>query len=415
MWYDFCIDLPRPWRYIPEEYHYMLRPTLLVLTITCAFACTSYGQQPSSTQMTPSTPPAAGQTAPGQAAGTTEAKTTPPATNVPMTEPVITLKGACPAKAGSVPPGCVSSITREQFEKLTSALQPADRGPVPPDVRRRFASQYAKLLALSDAARELGLENDPKVQEIFTFARNQILAEALNQHYTEEYSHPSDQQIQDYYNQNAKKYHEVTLQRIIIPMAQANPDKPKPSDEEQKAFADKIHARWVAGEDPAKLEKESMDHLGMTTSAPDVNMGARRPGSLPEAHESIFDLKQGEISQVYSDPTAFYIYKVLSERQVPLTEVKTTIAQTLQRQMYNDKMQELQAAVTPVLNDAYFGPEPPANAGPPMRPGMPGMPMRPGTPSPGGPPPGAGAGPAAGAGAATPQAPPAQNAGASPK
>jgi len=397
----------------------MLRPTVLVLAISCAFACASYGQQSSPTQATPPSPPAATQTAPGQMVPTPDAKTTPPATNVPMNEPVITLKGACRPKNGKVPEGCVSSLTREQFEKLTTALQPPERGPVPPEVRRRFATQYAKLLAMANTARELGLENDPKVQQIFAFARNQILAEAVKEHYTEEFAHPSDQQIEDYYKQNEKKYHEVTLQRIIVTVQQENPDRPKVTQEEQKAYADKIRARWVAGEDPAKLEKEAMDHVGMTSSAPDVNLGARRPGSLPEAHDAIFDLKTGEISPVYADPAAFYIYKVVSERQVPLSEVKTTIAQTLQRQMFTDKMKEVEAAVTPVLNDGYFGPEPPANAGPPMRPGMPGMPGRPGAPGPGARP-GAGAGPGGatpptGAGTPPPPPPPAQNAGASPK
>lgn len=283
---------------------------------------------------------------------------------------------------------------------------------MPPEARRKFATEYAKLLTMADAAREMGLENDPKVKEIFNVVRNQVLAQALNQHLMEEYSHPSDQQIQDYYNKNEKKYHEATLQRIIIPMEQNNPDKPKVTEEEQKAFADKIRARWVAGEDPAKLEKESMDHVGMTSTSPDVNVGARRPGSLPEAHEGIFDLKPNEISQVFSDPSAFYIYKIVSERQVPLSEVKTAITQTIQRQMYNDKLEEIRASVTPVLNDAYFGPEPPPSAAPgPMgRPGMPGRPM------PGGPAPGAGAPPPPAPGAnATPAPAPTQNAGASPK
>jgi len=359
----------------------MLRSALLALAFSCAIASTSYGQQPSST----STPPATGKAAPGQAANAAEAKTTPPASNVPENEPVITLKGACPAKNGAEPEGCTKQLTREQFEQLTNALQPADRGPAPPEMRRRFATEYAKLLTMADAAREMGLENDPKVKEIFTVVRNQVLAQALNQHLMEEYGHPTDQQVQDYYNKNEKKYHEATLQRIIIPVAQNNPDKPKVTEEEQKAFADKIRERWVAGEDPAKLEKEAMDHVGMTTTSPDVNVGARRPGSLPEAHEGVFDLKTGEISQVFSDPSAFYIYKIASERQVPLSEVKTAISQTIQRQMYNDKIEEIKASVTPVLNDAYFGPEPPPSPAPgPMgRPGMPGRPM------PGGPPPGA--------------------------
>ena len=381
----------------------MLRPTLLVLGLTCAIACTSYAQQPSSTP--PAAPPA-GQPAPAPPAAADAKPTPPPASNVPMNAPVVTLKGACPEKNGAKPAGCVSTLTREQFEKITNALQPPERGPVPPEMRRKFAAQYAKLLTMADAAREIGLENDPKVQEIFNVVRNQVLAEALNQHYMEEYAHPSDQQIEDYYKANEKKYHEVTLQRIIIPMAQNNPDKPKMTEEEQKAWADKIRTRWAAGEDPAKLEKESMEHIGMTTTSPDVNVGARRPGSLPEAHEAVFDLKPNDISQVFSDPSAFYIYKVVSERQVPLSEVKTQISQTLQRQMYQDKIQAIQAAVTPELNDAYFGPETPAT----LTPGI----IRPGNrPGPGGPPPtGAGAPPPPAAGAT----PPAQNAaGSSPK
>jgi len=311
-----------------------------------------------------------------------------------MNEPVITLKGACPEKNGAKPAGCTNSLTREQFEKLTNAIQPSERGPVPPDVRRKFATQYAKLLALADAAREMGLENDPKVKEIFTVVSNQVLAEALNQHVREEYAHPTDQQIQDYYDKNQKKYHEVTLQRIIIPMSQNSPDKPKATPEEQKAYADKIRERWVAGEDASKLEKEAMDHMGMTTTSPDVNVGARRPGSLPEAHDSVFELKTGTVSPVFSDPAAFYIYKVVSERQVPLSEVKTQISQTLQNQMFNDKMQEIQASVTPVLNDAYFGPE---TAQQPIQPGI----IRPGRP---GMPPGAAA-PPGGQGAPPPPAP----------
>ncbi len=304
-----------------------------------------------------------------------------------MSEPVITLKGACETKAGSPPPqGCVSVLTREQFEQLTNALQPPEKGPVPPEVRRRFATQYAKLLTFADAARQLGLENDPKVQQIFTFARNQILAEALNQHYVEEYSHPTDQQIQQYYDQNKKKYTEVTLQRIIIPVQQATTGKPKPADDEQKAYAEKIRTRWVGGEDATALEKEAMERGEVKTTPPDVNVGARRPGSLPEAHEAVFELKVGEISPVYSDPAAFYIYKVVSTRVVPLSEAKTTIEQALQRQNFSDKIAQVQASVTPVLNDAYFGPETAPTVPQTVihpRPGGPGAPGAPPSPNPG--------------------------------
>jgi hypothetical protein len=381
----------------------MSRFTLWALALSCAITCTTYGQQPSPQQAPPPAAPAGeGASTPGS-----PANPAPAATNVPMDTVVITLKGACEAKAGSTPPaGCISSLTREQFEKLTNALQPADKGPVPPEVRRRFATQYAKLLTFADAARELGLQNDPKVQEIYHFAINQILAETLNSHYTEEYSHPSDQQIQEYYDQNLKKYKEVTLQRIIIPANQgiADKDKPKPTDAERTAYAETIRTRWVAGEDPAKLQKEVMEHNGVTTSSPDINVGARRPGSLPEAHAGVFELKATEISPVYSDQAAVYIYKVLSVRQIPLSEVKTTISQTLQQQMFKDKIAQVQNAVTVTLNDAYFGPDVPQ--APPQNMMRPRSPMR----GPGGPPMPPGAGPGPGA----PPPPPPAGAGAPP-
>ncbi len=383
----------------------MLRFMHWVLALSCAITCSSYAQQagapPASTAAQPSGEKAA---APASTANATVTKGAPEAGNVPMTETVITLKGACQSKAGSTPPaGCVSSLTRAQFEKLTNALQPADRGPVPPEVKRRFATQYAKLLAFADAARELGLENDPRVQEIYGFAMNQILAESLQQHYKEEFAHPSDQQIEDYYNQHRKDYREVTLQRIIIPVNQGNPGKPKPTEDEIKVYAEKIRERWIVGEDPAKLQKEAMEHSGMSSVSPDINLGARRPGSLPEAHNGVFDMQPNQVSQAFSDAAAIYIYKVLSTRQIPLSEVKTTISQAVQQQMFSDKMKELEAAVTPELNDKYFGPEVP----PSVHQGL----IRPGAP----PPPNHGMAPPPAKSEGSSTAPAAASAGASPK
>jgi len=327
-----------------------------------------------------------------------------------MSEPVITLKGACqPANGASVPPqGCVSGMTREQFEKLVKALTPPDRPQMPVDMMRNFATQYAKLLIFADAARGMGMENDPQVQQIMQFAQNQILREALNQHITEEYSHPTDQQIEDYYNQNSRKYVEATLQRIIIPRNQGNvPDKPKPSEADEKAYADQIHNRWVAGEDPEKLEKEATEHSGLTTPPASIKVGARRPGTLPEAHESVFDLKPGEISTVFTDPASFYVYKVVSVRTIPLSEAKTSISQTLSRQLVADKIQQIQNSVTPVLNDTYFGPER-LQVNPTPRVINPRRAMPPGPGAGGPPPPGPGNAPAAPNPANTPpQQPPA--------
>ena len=73
---------------------------------------------------------------------------------VPMDQPVITLKGGC-QPIGALQPAkdCISSVTREQFEKVTYALQPD----MPADAKRNFAQSYGKLLVFADAARALHL------------------------------------------------------------------------------------------------------------------------------------------------------------------------------------------------------------------------------------------------------------------
>jgi hypothetical protein len=246
----------------------------------------------------------------------------------------------------------VTTVTKAQFEKLTTALKPD----MSADQKRNFAQHYGTLLVFANAGRSLGLENDPKFQLILQFATNQILVDTLREHYTDEFAHPSDQQINDYYKQNSKKYSEAKLQRVIIPRVQPGGDKPKPSEADEKTYVDQVRQKWAAGGDPTKLQNEAFEHAGLKAPSPDVNVGDKRPGSLPTAHDTVFELKQGDISQPYSDASAFYLYKVISVRDIPVSEVKDSIAHTLSQQELKDKLESINASVTPVLNDTYFGP-----------------------------------------------------------
>ena len=334
----------------------MQRQIIAVLAILCAYPCIGSGQTPS--PGTPPLPPLHGERKRAGLAAMNAS--TANGSTVGLDQPVITLKGACEPMGDMVPSkDCVSMITREQFEKLANALQPD----MPAAVKRQMATNYARLLVFADAARALHLENNPDVQQIMQFVTNQVLAEGLKRHYSEEFSHPSDQQIQAYYDQNSAKYLEATLERIIIPHTPGPEDKPKASEAEETAAAEKIRKRWIAGEDPVKLQKEAFQAAGINNgSTPDVNMGSKRPGSLPANQESVFQLKAGEFSQTYNDPTAVYIYKVVAVRKIPLDEVKESINKTLQQQQLQQKLEQIGKSVTPELNDEYFGPPPGATA-----------------------------------------------------
>ena len=65
------------------------------------------------------------------------------------------------------------------------------------------------------------------------------------------------------------------------------------------------------------------------------------------------ELKPGEVSEVISDPSGNYIYKMVSKETMPLDTVKTEIKNTISAQRYREAMQKYQNNAD--LNDAYFG------------------------------------------------------------
>jgi parvulin-like peptidyl-prolyl isomerase len=76
----------------------------------------------------------------------------------------------------------------------------------------------------------------------------------------------------------------------------------------------------------------------------------------------VMELKVGEISELISNPSGYYIYKMIAKQELPLDEVKNEIRGKLSSQRYRDAMAAFQKTDNAELNDAYFGatPKPPA-------------------------------------------------------
>jgi len=304
----------------------------------------------------------------------TESKVSP-------SDPVITVKGACndPAKKGET---CETVVTREQFEKLAEALQPNMAVPI----KLRLANAYSRLIGMSKEAEKRGLDKQPKFEANMGFARMQILSQQLTSSLQEESQKVSDADIEKYYKDKIDTYQEATLQRLFIPrMKQAAPPpkaaagvkKDKATEEaEQKArdqageaamkkTAAALRARATKGESFDTLEKEAYLAAGLKGNPPSTKMDKVRPTTLPPAHHAALQLKPGEVTEVISDPTGHYIYKLVSKQTLPLDSVKPEIKNWIATQRFRDAMQEFQG--TSQLNDAYFGikPKPPAQPGQP--------------------------------------------------
>jgi hypothetical protein len=273
-------------------------------------------------------------------------------------------------------------ITRAQFDKLIDALAgPRPEGqPIPPQTKRQFAQQYAQLLLLSTNAEKQGLEKNPDTQQLIQFARMQALAREYSRVMQQKAAPTADEQ-QKYYNENQKRYAQYTFDRLIVPLV---PGKDAQNEGQMKAFAEQLRQRAMKGEDIKTLEKEAYDKAGMQ-NPPETHV-VLQPDSLPPTQQAVLQLKAGEVSPAMVEPSGIYIYKLVSQEQMPFDRVAPEIKATLQREKLQRESEALMNSIKPEFNPQYFG----ETAPPPGLPGVPPSGPPTGAPRPGTPPPGPG-------------------------
>jgi hypothetical protein len=290
-----------------------------------------------------------------------------PAKDVPPDASVITIKGLCstPDKAAA---GCVTIITRTDFETIVNAVQPN----MPGRSRRPFADRYAHSLVMAKKAQDMGLDKTATFEQKMKLARVQILSQELGKALQEQAAQISDKDIQDYYHDNLAKFEQVDVDRIYVPRNQTPPDGEKtPTAEEEKKFqqesektmqaeADKLRARAVAGDDFVKLQEQAFEVAGIKTGAPNTEMGKVRRNVLAQNQAQIMELKPGGISPVLTDANGFFIYKLKAKSTMSVDEAREEIKATLRSQRMQDAMQAVNQSATLTLDDDYFGPEMPA-------------------------------------------------------
>ena len=369
-------------------------------------------------QAQPGTPPPARPSQNPAAGGAGPAAEPDTADSVAKDAAVITITGVCkpqPAapKAGATaaktpaakpkPTECKTVITRAEFEKLEASLSPR----VTPQLKKQLASVYPNMLAMAQAAQKEGLDKGPQFEAQMKFARLQILNKTLRDKISADAANVPDTEVEEYYQKNLATYQQFNLDRVFVPRfrrpetevkledkadkdekltpeqqktkaeAKAEQDKAKSSqsEEDEAKLAEALRTRAAAGEDFAKLQKEAYDAAGMKMDAPSINLPKVRRNGLPPSQNLVFDLKEGEVSQVITDTGGHYIYRVKAIEQMPLDDtLKNEIHGMLQGQRQRAGLEKYQSSYTVVTNEEYFGPPTPPGA-PGARPGAPPMRM----------------------------------------
>jgi PPIC-type PPIASE domain len=287
-----------------------------------------------------------------------------------MTKPLSASKPAgSPGPKGTIPQrtknsataskgSCQTIITRAQFERLAGVVAPNR----PPQSAIQLAHFYSTQLLYAHKAHELGLDKDPKFDEILRFTYLQVLARAFTNHLQQEADAKAAAEFDQEYKQHPEEFEQVQVLQISVPKKKHYSDPsgapvPAPANVDTaadaaalKAEAEKIRSRAVAGEDFEKLENEVYTFAGDPDDAPDTDMGENTRAEMQPFAKEVFALQPGQISEVLSGTEAWHIFKVVSKQMMPADEARKRIAGKLMK----EEMDSVNNSVKPEFNERYF-------------------------------------------------------------
>lgn len=283
-------------------------------------------------------------------------KNAKPAAMAPS-DAVITIHGVCPdGHAGQSAELCTTVVTRKQFDALMNALG-ALGPPLLPAQRRGVAEAYATTLRNYEAAKKAGVDKDPRYPEVIRIALMRAMGDMYNALVQTKAKEVSSQEIQDYYNANLPKFEELTMRRVTLPRYNTANLKDEEFAAKARKLAGDMHDRAAKGDDLDTIQKEAFSALGIK-DPPSTHMAVVRRGIYaPDQEKQIFDLKPGEVTGIFEQPSAFIVFKLEGRETPSLEKSKDEIVRILQQQHIEKQEQARDKSVQIDYNEQYLGPQ----------------------------------------------------------
>jgi len=245
-------------------------------------------------------------------------------------------------------------ITKEDLDRFTRSFAPE----VGESARGRVAVQYAKTLAYSHLAEEMGLDKNPALAKELDYQlkviRMRILASAFLQ-VQQQKARIADSDIQKYYDDHHDEYEQVRVRRLAVPAAVPTEDS-RPLDR-AKVIAEltELQKRAAAGEDMDLLQKEAFKDLHIQATPPPVVVKPLLRGALQGNDAKVFDMKPGEVSGVIDSAAAWAIIKLESRDVTPFNEARRDIEAALRLQLVQKEVGESAKKIHAQFNLPYLG------------------------------------------------------------
>ena len=230
-----------------------------------------------------------------------------------------------------------TNFTFADFKKVYAALPPDAQKMALRD-RRSFVQQWALMRKLAKMAETDGIDKESPTKEVLEYNRFFVLMNArLNKQLVITEVQPNE--IVNYYNDHKEEYKQVHLRAIYIAFGK------KLTEDQAKAKAEKLLTQIRSGADFIKLVKENSDDE--TSRAKDGDFLTLHPGdNVPDAlRGTVFQLKQGEVSDPVRQAGGFYIFRADEVSYRPLSQVREAIFTALKEQHYKEWLDQTNRGV----------------------------------------------------------------------
>jgi peptidyl-prolyl cis-trans isomerase C len=252
------------------------------------------------------------------------------------------------------------SVTEGDFNYVVGNLAPQIQQALTTQGRRPLGEEYALMLLLSQQAVAHKLDSTQDFRRRMAWQRVQWLAEAEVESIQSQVK-ISPEEISAYYAENSEKFDEAQIRQVVVRKKRdgAPQDAPGLPAQEAKARAEAIRAALVGGKDFKAVAGE----FGKPN---EVLVGSEprsiRRGLLPaDLDSTVFQLKDGELSQPLENEQAFILIQRLGSRRVGLEDAKQEIEDSLRRQKVQSTLDDLRKGGTVWMDEEFFAP-PPANS-----------------------------------------------------
>jgi peptidyl-prolyl cis-trans isomerase C len=331
------------------------RSALLLCPVACLLAQTP--QPP-----VPPLPPPPGQASPKPPLQPLPPKSSPP-DRVVNPDGSVTMKLPIGAPLPQVPPEKVIltvgdlTITAQQFDEITDAVQDQYKAFVKGPGRKQFADQLAKILTLAQEGKRRKLDANPAFQSQVMYQTDQTLANFAFLAITKEVK-LDDAALHAYYDAHKSEYEQLHARHILIRMkgstVPVKPGEKDLTDEEALAKAQDLEKRIKAGEDFGKLAGAESDDAGSAINGGDV--GTFGHGRMaPSFEEAAFKLAPGQVSEPVKSQFGYHIIKLESKDAKSFEAMKPEIEKKLAPEEAKKAMEAIEKNTKTVYDPEFFG------------------------------------------------------------